>query len=285
MMDALTERNGYTIVKCAGCGLEFVSPMPTQEELLQYYSAQGNEDCGILETVDDTGRVVPEPWKFAEMERLADLLTELSPPGRLLDVGCLWGLFLEVVQRRGWQVEGLEPCEKAANYGLDRLGLTIYTGTLDTVEYPAKSFSAVVLWDVIEHFCDPDAQLRRIHHLLKDDGVLGLGTPNGGALLNSMSRLAHQLRRRTGGFSSLWPPHHLFEFTPGNLGRLLRKHGFDMLQTHFASTFDTTQAVSAHKKSGLRTLARIAISRWGTRIGRGDRMFVFARKVSERLGS
>ena len=57
--------------------------------------------------------------------------------GRLLDVGCGNGLFLEKMRNLGWEVVGVETDEKAVEVARKRFGLDIYHGTLEQVNFPA----------------------------------------------------------------------------------------------------------------------------------------------------
>ena len=49
---------------------------------------------------------------------------------------------------------------------------------LQTCELPAKSFNAIVCWNVLEHLNDPQAALRRLMGALAPGGVLLLACPN-----------------------------------------------------------------------------------------------------------
>ena len=118
-----------------------------------------------------------------------------------------------------WNVTGVEPSCWSVERARER-GLDVRHGTLETVQFPGESFDVVTMWDVVEHLADPLAELRRIHRLLRPDGLLALSTMNVDALF---PRLAG---RR-------WPWYmqmHLVYFSRRSLHNMLTKAGFRVVE-------------------------------------------------------
>jgi len=139
-------------------------------------------------------------------------------PGRLLDIGCSTGLFLDLASLDGWDVWGVEPAEALASVARTRHGSRVLRSSFEEASLGAMSFEVVSLWDVLEHVHDPPAFVRRVAELLVPGGVLALNVPN----LDSL--VARLLRSR-------WPlllPEHLYYFTPRSLSRLLAEAGFTL---------------------------------------------------------
>jgi len=142
-----------------------------------------------------------------------------SPPGRVLDIGCYLGVFLDVARRRGWQTVGVEPSAWAAQRTREQ-GHQVINAPLRRSNLPAASFDLITLWDVIEHLHDPLGQLREIHSLLRPGGAFALTTMDTGSLYAKMCG------RR-------WPWYmrmHLYYFTRGTLARMLEEAGFEVLE-------------------------------------------------------
>ncbi len=196
------------IVKCRRCGLVYQNPVPSQDEIIGAYD--GVVDQRYEE--ERSGRIETFSRDLAALQRH-------EPGGRLLDVGCHLGLFLEVARAAGWDVKGVEPSYWCVQRAHQR-GLDVRHGTLDSVPLPAASFDVVTMWDVVEHLSDPLSELRRIHRLLRPDGLLALSTMNVDALFPRL------VGRR-------WPWYmqmHLVYFSRRSLHNMLAKAGFRVVE-------------------------------------------------------
>jgi len=126
-------------------------------------------------------------------------------PGRVLDVGCGNGSFLELMRSAGWDIAGLDPDPKAAKLAAERLGTNIRTGELNSESFAPCSFDAVTLHHVIEHVFDPIELMADCRRILKPGGHLVLITPN-------LSSAGHKWFRAN--WRGLEPPRHLHLFSP-----------------------------------------------------------------------
>ncbi|MCU0241497.1 MAG: class I SAM-dependent methyltransferase [Vicinamibacteria bacterium] len=191
------------IVRCRACGLVYTNPRPTQEQLLRSYT-----------------RVVDHEYSEENASRSINAhmclhtLRRFVRAGRLLDVGCATGFFLNAA-RMDFEVAGLEPSEWAADYARTQLRLDVHTGEIEQSDMAPGSFDVVTLIDVIEHFTDPMAVLQKIAGVLRRDGLLYLVTPN---ILSLSARL---LRGKWWGLR----PAHLYYFSPGTLCAMLQACG------------------------------------------------------------
>jgi SAM-dependent methyltransferase len=149
-------------------------------------------------------------------------VTSHKSSGRLLDIGCATGLFLNIIrQKDDWDVNGVEINSHAAKIARDQNGLEIFIGTLEEATYPDNYFDAVTLWDVLEHLHNPSLSLQEIRRILKPDGILVFRVPNGKSWSEKI-------------FGQYWAgldsPRHLYVFDQFTLRRILEKERFDTLQ-------------------------------------------------------
>ncbi len=110
-----------------------------------------------------------------------ELLNELEPQletGRLLEVGCGQGLFLEHARARGWEVTGVDLLEPLAALARTERGLDARTGELADAALPSGTFDVVYSSEVIEHVIDPIALLREMYRVLRPGGLAVLLTGN-----------------------------------------------------------------------------------------------------------
>jgi ubiquinone/menaquinone biosynthesis C-methylase UbiE len=217
-------QDGYVIVRCAGCGLRFLDPQPTETELTALYG----EDYFV--SADSRGRgydgyvTEAQNWRRTFRDRLTDLP---ATPGSLLDVGAATGFFVEQARAVGWDAIGIEPSEWAAAYARDKLGVEVHAGTLESMQFPDASFDVVTMWEVIEHLPDPRVTLAEVRRILRPGGMLVLSTPDAGSLAARLSG------RRWLGWRKV--PEHLFYFDRGTLDRLLSQSGFRPVGHRYAS--------------------------------------------------
>src|SRR5579859_8113538 len=202
-IQARPERWSYA--QCRGCGAMSLHPMPDEEAIRCYYNGEYT--------------VAPDGYARRTAEHAPPILRELGKRfpegGKLLDVGCSYGFFLDAAQREGWETTGIELDDRAAMYGREKLGLKILAGTLESeMERLDPPYDAIVTFHVIEHLRDPIEFLRRCRGLLRDGGALILKTPNA----------ASWIAKRTGAYWEwLCPPAHLHLFSRKTVELALQK--------------------------------------------------------------
>jgi SAM-dependent methyltransferase len=104
-------------------------------------------------------------------------LNKSSPEVRLLDVGCSSGALVAAAQNLGFIAQGVEPAPKAAA-AAQAAGLDVRQGWLEEVAYPAESFDAITLFEVVEHVREPLPLLRECYRVLAPRGLVVIGTGN-----------------------------------------------------------------------------------------------------------
>jgi SAM-dependent methyltransferase len=144
--------------------------------------------------------------------------------GALLDIGCGTGTTLVEAEARGWRVLGLEPGRTAAAVAQERLGTPDRPRVIEGYfpqDLPAnqQSFDVISILDVLEHFVDPQAFLRRIRKRLAPSGRLFVQVPNWDSLLVQLEGTA----------SSVICTGHWNYFTPKTLPEMLARAGYRAL--------------------------------------------------------
>lgn len=225
----------FQVMTCKSCGLVFLNNLWPQEEIADVY------DAGYYQERKEYyfGNVIAAPQSGRWNENLDDFLGGLKTlgrffhkPGKLLDIGCGIGIFLNMAREYGWEVTGVEVSPFAAEYARKRFNLEVHRGGLRKSNFPSNTFDVVTLWDTFEHMADPFAELREIKRVLKTGGVLLLDTPNADGLLRAA---ADVLFRVTAGqchypVRKLYHKYHLYYFGAANLSRALHEAGFTILE-------------------------------------------------------
>lgn len=255
----------WTLRKCDNhnCGLVWLDPAPLENELwkayTQYHTHTKKRESKmgkmLLGLVNRLIRLLLLPlWVVnglqREMRQMRLLMLGGLACGKLLDVGCGGGRYLYRMQRRGWQVEGVDFDEQATRRASESYGIKAYTGDLRAAKLPADNYDAITMSHTIEHLVDPEAILRECFRVLKPGGRLVLVTPN---VESSAAKLF-------GAFWRGWePPRHLQLFSPNSLRQLTSRAGFvveDVRTSAAASAIGyrvsaTNQSKAAGKKNTL----------------------------------
>jgi SAM-dependent methyltransferase len=215
-----SEENGFPLVRCAGCGLLYVTPRPDPA------ATSAAHEYGLHHgdaTLEITGRYRPD--RIAGLRRtLTALYGPALPPGvtSWLDVGCGHGEFLTALQRfagPGVTTVGLEPNRTKAA-GCVQRGLDVRSLGLDEVD---GRYSVVSLLNVFSHLQDPRSFLADCVERIEPGGELLIETGD------------------TAGLSAdehprpLFLPDHLLFADEPLVRRVLTDVGLEVVATHHGS--------------------------------------------------
>lgn len=228
----------YRLLSCRRCGHLYQNPRPAPESIDRYYP----EDYLLfLEAIEDE----PRWWKridrrFGRDRRCYAVHRAMGArPGRILDIGCATGIFLDGMRRLGWQAQGVEPVTRAAEYARRRFGLDVFGGMLEDAGFPDASFDAITMWDVLEHVHEPRRVLAELARILKPGGLLALSLPNPDSLE----------ARFFGEYWQGWDlPRHLNLFRPAQLRANLARFGMPVERISSFSAGHAVMALSVKRK-------------------------------------
>jgi len=212
--EELFQRWGFTYVRCNKCSMMYVNPM-LNEEMVDFEYETGYEEDWVHMLLNPTQREFDNPKFFNGIKTIEKVI---ETKGKILDVGCATGHFLEICKERGWDVTGVELTKSAVEH-CRKIGLNVIDKKLHEAEFEEKSFDAITLWDALEHIPKPKEILKEVRKLLKDGGVLLVMVPNGGSLA---ARILQEKCNMFSGFA------HINIFNPTTLKRVLLESGFEV---------------------------------------------------------
>jgi SAM-dependent methyltransferase len=219
-------KNAYPIHRCSNCELLFVHPQPSTEELGKLYSAayfsRGNKYAAALEPQHDPN------WLNDQAK--VELIKRWCARGTLLDVGCALGGFLAVAQEHGFEVEGVEIAEYAAEQARTRLHIKVTNSDIYSAALAPESYDVITMWDVIEHLPDPNLALEKITRALRPKGYVAFST---GDVSSTWARLTGKR------WPLLTPPQHLYFFSQRSMSDLLKRHNFSVKEIHYQGKWVT----------------------------------------------
>ena len=228
---ALLRERGRSVVRCGACGLAFLSPFPSAQELSDLYS-------GSYYSRDET-------YEQNLSDEIRGSFGRLLPSGRILDVGSGAGEFLELARSAGYDVHGLDTSPLAMEL-CGSAGLPFTRAELTEFEARECSFDGITMWDVIEHLTNPRAYLRAARRLLRPGGLLVIKTPDVQWAVMSLARL---LSRVNGARGVLGYPAHLLYFDASSLAKLLEVAGFEIVESRHLGSIRTARPRSLRSKA------------------------------------
>lgn len=215
----------FKFMRCANCGLVYLNPRPTADELPTIYP-HDYYAYHYQDVVHPLARAVKSFLDARKMDGWLAHLRDEKP--RFLDVGCGDGRYLRALHKRGDPKDRLWGVELDRNVveSLRREGFRACHGRIECItELPAEGFDLIVMLQVLEHVADPGACVDRLASLLDRDGVLVLETPN----VRSLDRILFR-KRYWGGYHF---PRHWNLFDEGTLRALLDRHGLETIGVRF----------------------------------------------------
>lgn len=200
----------YGINKCVNCNLIFTNPRPNPDEIEDLY------DKAYMANLES---VKPILFKICAKRLL--FVEQFKNSGRLLDVGCGNGYFLELARRRGWKISGTEISEYCSNYCKEEFGISVKSGEIFEANLPSNHFDIITIWHTLEHVKNPMDYLLEFNRILKTDGLLFILIPNTRFLLNFLKGWKWIARSEI--------TEHLYFFSNDSLEYMLQKSGFDVI--------------------------------------------------------
>jgi len=207
------------LVRCRHDGLVFLTPRPTVAFLREFHSRFVRENN--LELFDGYRREI--------LRREAEAVKRLVPGGNLLDLGCATGTFFDYFPGDSWQLFGVDTSGLGVKQARENRCARIFQGALVEAQFPSDFFDVVTILDTLYYTPDPSGELREVHRILKNDGLVAVEIPGlTYTLLRAKKPVCWLLDGKTGG--GLADSCHLYHFSPNTIRRLLEGTGFRVLR-------------------------------------------------------
>ncbi len=185
---------------CESCSLGVTTKVPVQNYKQYHRDNQYFENESLFSDI---------------FQKRLQIIEKFKKTGRILEIGSSTGVMLDLFQKRGWEVMGVEPSKKASEIanrrGIKTLNTNFESVTLDNM------YDVVILNHVLEHLNNPKLILKKCFQVLAKDGIVFIDVPNFGS---SASRF----------WKSKWKylllDEHNWHFTHESLRKLLILTGF-----------------------------------------------------------
>jgi SAM-dependent methyltransferase len=228
----------YSLYRCAGCGGAFVFPVPTEDELHEFYSGtQSALEAGLQVgcASDQYEQAIQEevdyPNSTIDAKRIAENLKRLSAGPRALDVGSGYGFFSRALMQQGFAVDALELGDASRKIHARMNGFEPIAAPFDQnfARSNAEAYDAVLLSQVLEHLPMDADPIGSLNVLLRKGGICAIAVP----LFRSYLSM---LQGRKDMF--ITPPEHLNHFTQRSLDKAFASRGFQAVRYETVSRYN-----------------------------------------------
>ncbi|MEP7237757.1 MAG: class I SAM-dependent methyltransferase [Ferruginibacter sp.] len=216
--DYTVSQNNFSIWQCNACTLRFTQDVPEQEAIGAYYASDN-----YISHSDTKKGIINSLYHLVRKRTLGAkrrlVINETGmPKGKILDIGCGTGAFLQSMKEADWEITGLEPDTIARNKAAELYG--IHPQEPDKLfELNAASFNAITMWHVLEHVHELHAYIKQIADLLAVNGKLFIAVPN-------------YTSKDAATYGAHWAaydvPRHLYHFSPQSMEKLLSMYGLKL---------------------------------------------------------
>ena len=204
----------FTLMQCSSCQFIFTQDHPKEDDMGRYYDtpdyvSHSDTKKGMVNSIYHWARSFMLHQKYTMLRR-----ESMVKKGSIMDIGCGTGYFLETMQKKGWQTQGVEVNTHAREAASKRLSQTV-ASSLHAIEN--QRFDIISLWHVMEHLHDLPYTFGRLQELLNDEGLLVVALPNAAA---------HDAAHYQNDWGAYDPPRHVWHFTADTFSQIAQQHGF-----------------------------------------------------------
>lgn len=210
----------YRLLACSKCGLVYLDK--------NYYTNQVGFIGDARTDLGNKEKEKVEYWSFPALykkhykvfkkffdERFRRIRKHHKNVHNMLDIGCGYGFWMDYCEKRGIESAGIDISREAVDFAKGKLKLNVLEKSLVDLKTD-KKYDLLMLFDIVEHFEDPNEALAACKKLLNRHGLVYIQVPN---LLGFKVPMNH-------GYGL---PYHLWQFSFKSLRALLRKNGFTVV--------------------------------------------------------
>ena len=213
--DYTVSHEKFSVYQCLNCTHLFTQNIPAQNEIGKYYASENyishsNTQTGI---VNRLYHLVRKKTLTAKLQLIQKETAKET--GKILDIGCGTGAFLNTMKLNGWETTGLEPDETARKKAQELYNVTPLPSP-EIFNLPYNTYDAITLWHVLEHVHQLHEYVEQLKNLITDNGRIFIAVPN---------YTSHDAQHYGNAWAAYDVPRHLYHFSPASMKNLVEQHG------------------------------------------------------------
>ena len=210
----------FIINECSECTMNYMSPRPTEQEMIKIYSSPQYFDGDNSFGYSDTNYKLQEKALYLTFKKLLKKILKHKNRGSFLEIGCGNGYLAKEAQKYYKNVHCTDFSSSIEKKSQD-FSDGFFLGGIENIPQ-SNTYDIIVANHVIEHVYHPNTFVENAYNILSHKGRLLLSTPK-------MKSFWWYLMK------DKWPsykiPEHILYFSKDNLIHLMEKAGFKNFKT------------------------------------------------------
>ena len=224
--DYLVTGESFDIVECEACSIRTTTPFPDKKIIGNYYSSDdyiSHDDkvSGIFDSIYGLVRT----YQLNKKKKLIGKYFNKSN-GKILDIGCGAGDFLQYMKENHWNINGVDTSNKARKIANKKLNIKVMDPK-DWINNKEK-YDVITCWHSLEHVHEPWVYLDKIKKSLTLDGFLIVALPN---YQSTDAKIYKEF------WAAYDTPRHLYHFTIKSMNKTINPHGLN-IESIYRMNFD-----------------------------------------------
>lgn len=224
--DYLVTGESFDIVECEACSIRTTTPFPDKKIIGNYYSSDdyiSHDDkvSGIFDSIYGLVRT----YQLNKKKKLIGKYFNKSN-GKVLDIGCGAGDFLQYMKENHWNINGVDTSNKARKIANKKLNIKVMDPK-DWINNKEK-YDVITCWHSLEHVHEPWVYLDKIKKSLTVDGFLIVALPN---YQSTDAKIYKEF------WAAYDTPRHLYHFTIKSMNKTIKPHGLN-IESIYRMNFD-----------------------------------------------
>ena len=224
--DYLVTGESFDIVECEACSIRTTTPFPDKKIIGNYYSSDdyiSHDDkvSGIFDSIYGLVRT----YQLNKKKKLIGKYFNKSN-GKILDIGCGAGDFLQYMKENHWNINGVDTSNKERKIAKKKLNIKVMDPK-DWINNKEK-YDVITCWHSLEHVHEPWVYLDKIKKSLTLDGFLIVALPN---YQSTDAKIYKEF------WAAYDTPRHLYHFTIKSMNKTIKPHGLN-IESIYRMNFD-----------------------------------------------
>lgn len=220
-LDYTVSNQEFSILKDGESELLITSPRPKSEDLGSYYESESYiSHTDSKQTFIDKIYQLVKKYSIAKKVNLIEsFMNRDSSEKTILDIGCGTGDFLLACKKRGLNISGIEPNEKAKIISENKLNQKING---DIFKMSPQQFDVISMWHVLEHVPNLMEYILELKKQLNTNGTLIIAVPN---------HKSYDAKYYGKFWAAFDVPRHLWHFSKKSIQLLFEKNDMKVTKT------------------------------------------------------